>query len=533
MPNRQFILIVLAAVILAGAGVGVVLGRRAADARVELAAKPVKHSPAKSQALHPTPPVAAAPSKPVESKSAPDTASDLVFVNRKDLLRVRNAANEAAAIATLRAVSSAQAQAQFSGAIDTDGDQAGEYATFGELSGSVPCRAAPGRHGQRLEPAILGPAFAEVTKSGNVLRSGYVYRMYLPGPTASNGKSAGINESAQSSGPQPDANNGEILWALYAWPIDAPNTGTRAFFVNQEGDVLALKDADGAYSGEERAPAFDAAFSAGRSGDMAAPLVPGSKCNDGRVWSALDFSEPDSEPPAELGPATQADLELNKQADSERVVVSRSLMRRASISTNEARAIQMLRQISGAETQIQAMGVIDTDEDSKGEYAYLAEMTGAVPYRAAPGSKLGRLNPAVLDASLGKISSAGNLVRSGYVFRIHLPGARAGGKVPGIAENGGGGAELGGEKPDHDLCEGLWSVYAWPLEAGKSGVHAFFVNQEGDLFWTQNEDGAYSGEVHAPLFDAVHDARRPGDMQAPMPEPGEKSNDGHVWTPVS
>jgi hypothetical protein len=537
MPSLKFVVIVLGTAILVGAGVGVVLGKRAAEARIQAVAKPDART-SRDPGVHESPKGAEA--KPVKTlkqsgtpASAPENASDLVFVSRKDLVRVRNAANEAAAIATLRSVSSAQAQAQVSGAIDADGDQAGEYATFGELSGRVPCRAAPGKRSIRLDPPILGAAFAEVTESGNVLRSGYVYRMYLPGPTASNGKTAGIPESAKGGGPQPDANNSEILWSIYAWPIDAPTTGARAFFINQEGDLLATTNADGAYSGEDRAPAFDAAFSAGTPGDMAAQPVPGAKCNDGHVWSALDPGEGEIAPPAELGPATEADRELNARPESDKVVVSRSLLRRTNISVNEAHAIQMLRVISMAQAQVQAMGAIDTDEDSVGEYAYFAEMAGAVPFRASPGSKREVLEPAVLSAPFGKVSSAGNLLHSGYVFRIYLPGATAGGRVPGIAESGGGGAATQGAKPDHNHCEVLWSMYAWPIEAGTSGTRAFFVDQDGDVLEMPNVDGAYSGEARAPAFDAARDARRSGDMRSPLPESGAKGNDGQAWAPVS
>ncbi|MFN0008549.1 MAG: prepilin-type N-terminal cleavage/methylation domain-containing protein, partial [Planctomycetota bacterium] len=56
------------------------------------------------------------------------------------LMSARLSANEAAAISTLRSITSAQAQLQSSAAIDTDADGAGEYGYFGELSGVDPLR---------------------------------------------------------------------------------------------------------------------------------------------------------------------------------------------------------------------------------------------------------------------------------------------------------------------------------------------------------------------------------------------------------
>src|SRR5262249_55054994 len=122
---------------------------------------------------------------PAKSASAelPASDSEYVFVSRASLLAARHAADEAAAIATLRSISSAQAQLQYSGAIDTDGDGSGEYGYFGELCGAVPCRDIPGEKPFRLEPAVLSKSFAQITPNGNIPRSGYLFRMYLPGKT--------------------------------------------------------------------------------------------------------------------------------------------------------------------------------------------------------------------------------------------------------------------------------------------------------------------------------------------------------------
>ncbi len=477
-----------------------------------------------------------APSKSVESGTGKQDESDLVFVNRKDLLRARNAANEAAAISTLRSVASAQAMAQASGVIDSDGDALGEYGYFAELSGATPCRAAPGAERYRLQPPILSTAFGEVSKSGNVLRSGYVFRMYLPGATARNKKTPGIPEPSGGSwtlgDPRPDGHNCEVFWALYAWPIDAPATGARAFFLNQEGDLLTMANTDNSYSGEQRAPTFDAAFSAKTPGDMAAAPVPGAKCNDGHVWSVLELGDTENESPLELGFATEADLEINAQPDSERMVVSRTLLRRANMGSNEAGAIQTLRMIASAQAQIQAAGAIDTDGDSIGEYAFFAELAGSVSCRAAAGSTPQYLRPALLGSSFGKITSAGNALRSGYIYRIYLPGTSSLSRVAGIAESAAGGSASDRARPDHDNSETMWAVYAWPIEAGKSGTRAYFMNQEGELFFTANEDGAYDGEAHAPQFDAAYGAERRRDMRASPPERDGKGNDGHVWRPA-
>lgn len=138
------------------------------------------------------------------------------------------------------------------------------------------------------------------------------------------------------------------------------------------------------------------------------------------------------------------------------------------------------------------------------------------------------MKPALLDAKWGKVTSFGNVVVDGYVYRIYLPGAFVGDKSPGLGEAPGGGCVTNGPRPDHEAAEQYWSVYAWPLEAGKTGQRVFFFQQGGNVAQTQNADGFYSGEEHAPAFDAAVLAGLAGNIWAP-PAIGDKSVDGRVW----
>ena len=106
------------------------------------------------------------------------------------LMSARLSANEAAAISTLRSVTSAQAQLQSSAAIDTDADGAGEYGYFGELSGVDPLRVSNGgvpaagvAGTDELTPSILSIQFGNVVGS-IVTRQGYMFQMWLPNATA-------------------------------------------------------------------------------------------------------------------------------------------------------------------------------------------------------------------------------------------------------------------------------------------------------------------------------------------------------------
>ena len=209
------------------------------------------------------------------------------------LMAARLSANESAAISTLRSLSSAQAQLQSAGAIDTDADGGGEYGYFGELSGAQPVRVSAGGvpaagvvGTDELTPAVMSAAFGAVNATSQVTRSGYIFQIFLPAATVG-GATAGIAEDAgggKLAGPFPDSDNGEVLWCCYAWPMQAAQTGNRAFFVNQEGDLLQTANRGaGAFNGVAGGPAFDAVYSVAL--DMGSPLgINGVASNDGNTW---------------------------------------------------------------------------------------------------------------------------------------------------------------------------------------------------------------------------------------------------------
>ncbi len=210
------------------------------------------------------------------------------------LMAARLSANESAAISTLRSLSSAQAQVQSSGAIDTDADGSGEYGYFAELAGVFPLRIsvagapAAGVVGtDELNPAVLSAAFGNVNATSQVTRSGYVFQLYLPAVTAA-GVTPGIAEDPLGGKVAgfPDSDNGEVLWLAYAWPLSATQSGNRTFFVNQEGDLMQTANRGAAaYTGTAGGPAFDAIFTvAGYMGSAISIGGAPAAAQDGNTW---------------------------------------------------------------------------------------------------------------------------------------------------------------------------------------------------------------------------------------------------------
>jgi len=202
-----------------------------------------------------------------------------------NLLSSRLSANESAAIATLRTVSSAQAQAQTSNWVDGDGDGSGEFLYLGELSGVTNLRGLP----IPMDPAAVSVSMGLVNNSA-VTKAGYHFAMYLP----DNGR-AGVAEDANGGKGAPgavDADLTEIFWTCYAWPATNGTSGRRAFVLNQAGDVLQTTNVLQAYSGiggGGNMPAFDAAYSA--AGDLTSGLsISGqpAPAQDGGVWVTIN-----------------------------------------------------------------------------------------------------------------------------------------------------------------------------------------------------------------------------------------------------
>ena len=156
---------------------------------------------------------------------------------------------------------------------------------------------------------------------------------------------------------------------------------------------------------------------------------------------------------------------------------------------NRSAVIATLKNISSAQSQCQASGVIDTNNNGQGEYGYFGELAGRTAIRGNTQS----ITQPVLSAAFGNIDGA-CVRRSGYVFQMFLP-SKAGAAV---AEDGTGGDITNDNGVDSGQAEVLWCCYAWPATAGKTGKGAFFINQSGDVLGSRNNVTKYSGTSRPP-----------------------------------
>jgi len=196
-----------------------------------------------------------------------------------NLMASRMTANEAAAIATMRTIMSAQGLFRSQKAMDDDADSVGEYGYMGELSGSVPLNLRANGNGSALplKPAVLDGLF-QLISAGRVGSTGYLFEIFLP-----DAGGAGVGE-APAGGPTgaEGADWCEDYWAVYAYPVKTGTLGNRAFCANERGEIRQTR-MDVMQYGFSARPSWDAAYQT-VNGTMADPLGTGATAVDGNIW---------------------------------------------------------------------------------------------------------------------------------------------------------------------------------------------------------------------------------------------------------
>ena len=211
--------------------------------------------------------------------------SILAAASVPSLVSSKIAANETTAIGNLRELASAQSQFWSGAAIDDDLDGMGEYGFFAELAGSTPLNGRANGNGivTPLDPPILSTRFGIVDANGRTTSSGYVYQIYLP-----NAAGTGVPEGA-GGGPTgaENANNCELYWCAYAFPIVSGASGNRVFFVDQRSEIFQSRMDSVRYDDTLGAPTWDAALSA-VGGTMSDPVaIGGLASQDTNSWTPV------------------------------------------------------------------------------------------------------------------------------------------------------------------------------------------------------------------------------------------------------
>jgi prepilin-type N-terminal cleavage/methylation domain-containing protein len=195
-----------------------------------------------------------------------------------NLMSARMAANETAAVSILRGITTAETQFQRALYADENKDGQGEYGYMAEMGGTVFVRGTT-----RKATATLSASLGLVNATGEVSRSGYFYRIYLPEPggvghreNGGGGVAAGVLKPSLA----------EVNWCCYAFPEHHGGSGTRTFFANERCDIMTSEDKSYQLAG----CAFlqpGAAFLTGTITNMTGRIAFGTRGADGNLWKAV------------------------------------------------------------------------------------------------------------------------------------------------------------------------------------------------------------------------------------------------------
>lgn len=238
----------------------------------------------------------------VKVLAVPVVAAIVAAIAIPNLLEPKISWNDVYVLASLRTLGRVQEEFRERRFVDLDGDGAGEFGSFGELTGvdGVRADAAARRRGSCVDPPILSPSLSSVDDEGRASRSGYFFRLLLPGnggapvhegraatwsggvcpehgpcpgpptrhpcPSCKNPPPRVIHPGTGFSGPV-DADGAERSWCAYAWPVQAygelkgsARFHNRVFFADASGGVWQTFNQDCRYRGEDHAPSWDAAM---------------------------------------------------------------------------------------------------------------------------------------------------------------------------------------------------------------------------------------------------------------------------------
>jgi prepilin-type N-terminal cleavage/methylation domain-containing protein len=206
-----------------------------------------------------------------------------------NLLRSRMAANESTTVGSLKTVATQQAIFRQQAEVDQNGNGTGEYGLLGEMAGEIALRPASTRI---ANPAYISQQFRTQGSAGNgtALKSGFLFMIHLSNATAGNLLATGND---QDLGGTPAAGGAaadvaamplqESTFALYAWPAEIRSSGSRAFFINEVGEVYVTRMDVATYDSTAAEPAANAAY----MGNIFTTKISsnGTAGNDGNQWN--------------------------------------------------------------------------------------------------------------------------------------------------------------------------------------------------------------------------------------------------------
>jgi hypothetical protein len=161
----------------------------------------------------------------------------------------------------------------------------------------------------------------------------------------------------------------------------------------------------------------------------------------------------------------------------------------------EASVRRRLKEICIGQEQFNSGNCVDLNANGIGEFGYLEELGNLSAWRNVSGKREKQSDDSIspyLPPTLRNINNNDYSYHGGYLFCVYLPSGEntAVKKYP--------------TKVDVPLTEKHYIAYAWPRVTGRSGVRAFVIGPEGNIYSYANDGDPplFEGDK-APTFDAA------------------------------
>lgn len=190
---------------------------------------------------------------------------------------------------------------------------------------------------------------------------------------------------------------------------------------------------------------------------------------------------------------------------------------------NEKCALLHLDNLARSNAEFRRAKVIDADNDGKGEFGFVNEMTGAGRSRCGPAHR-NTHSPYLFGCNV-KTDSRGRLELNGYFFIVYLPG-----KTKAVCDSGSLSVSDGKLLDvDANLAEKRFVCYAFPVKPGRSGKRVFAVNETGKILALPNEQSKWGGDAIPPSGLALEGGRELSNPGAHYVAEGSPGGSDEEW----
>ena len=142
-----------------------------------------------------------------------------------------------------------------------------------------------------MRPPVLSGSFRTLNPDGEVTRSGFHFKVFLPAPGGFGLSEVDLTTIESSGLPLIDTDLAETTWCAYAWPANAGNSGIHTYFVNQKGDITRSERAANLRSGPNGIEPDEVGFGFEAGGDnrlMTGTVAVGTIGRDGEMWTQVN-----------------------------------------------------------------------------------------------------------------------------------------------------------------------------------------------------------------------------------------------------